>query len=328
MTEPSTELERFQPRPQAVVPAALPTGAEIDSLVRLGRMLSSALTTSSDLLSVDKAVTKILLGRDLGLTPAQAMQLIHIFDGHVQMHYSGLLGFIRARDGYDYRIVENTVERCTIVATASDWRGMGFYQVAEKDEPVEAGVTWTASGNYDFRVTTTMQMADAEGWSKKRSGATKEMWQKMPRVMLLARAASTLVRQHMPEVCNGMPVYVDDEIEMIRARLSAGDGSGDAAGHELPQAVERLLLDARAVGYKPLSDRGVIELVVHGRDDSEVTAWLQQSRIELDAFIADRDARVAAAEQPAAEPETPPEGEEEVADAEVVTEAPDAPPAE
>lgn len=242
-------------RRQAVVPATLPTGSEIDALIRLGGTLARALGEDN----VDVAVAKIVFGRDLGLSAAQSMQQIHIFDGQLQLHYSALGNFIRARDGYDFTITESDDTHC--VVDAHDDRG------------------------HEFHVEHDLAQAEREGWSKKRSGATKEMWTKMPRVMLLARCMSTLVRQHMPEVTNGTPIYVDDEVELRSASpLAHGTGDGSAAGVELPQAVERVIMWARRVGYAPYADRGTVEITVGGATPEYLAQWLQAAQAELQAY--------------------------------------------
>lgn len=56
-----------------------------------------------DIKKAEQSFAKIVIGRDLGLTPAQSMQGIQIVEGGIQMHYSTLGAFIRSRPGYDYR---------------------------------------------------------------------------------------------------------------------------------------------------------------------------------------------------------------------------------
>lgn len=275
---PGAELE-LAPTPahQVVRAAPILSGSEIDQVFRLGEMFAMSGAFGKDC-SVALAVTKILLGRTLGLNESQSMKAIHVFDGNIQLHYSALLGFLRSRDGYDYRITEETDEACTIEATDNNW----------------ATVRAT--------VRTTMQMADREGWSKDSRGL-KRNWKTQPRVMLLARAASILVREHFPEVTSGMAVYVEDEVALSTGGLSNTDRDGSAIGHTLPQAVERVIARARRLRYRPLSDRGVVELQVAGRDVEAVSAWVAQATAELDT-VEEVDAATAAAAQEAVQDAT------------------------
>src|SRR4051794_10470612 len=56
-----------------------------------------------DVKQAETAFGKMVIGRDLGMTPAQAMQGIHMVKGNIQLHYSMLGNFVRSREGYDYR---------------------------------------------------------------------------------------------------------------------------------------------------------------------------------------------------------------------------------
>src|SRR3954449_6944473 len=86
----------------------LPTDAEVQTLYRiaegLARSKSLGKADRSTDLTADHIFTKVLIGRELGLSIAQSVAGgLYVFDGNVQMHYSTLLSAVQAR-GWDYEI--------------------------------------------------------------------------------------------------------------------------------------------------------------------------------------------------------------------------------
>lgn len=257
----STDLE-------VVHAAAPPTyrGVVTDDELRRHWRLASALAQSGmfpDATEAPKALAKILMGRDLGLSPTQAMQGIHIVEGKPQLHYATMGGFVRSREGYDYRKkrgedgkVLHTAELCVVEFTRDNWATVEGESEFSIEDAKTAGLKFTTS-----------------------SGAPTN-WTKRPKVMLFARALSQGVRDYMPEVLGGVPVYVEGEIEAEAPRLIAG--SGEAEGLDLGPKVEEVLIRAEALGHQGIADRAVAEMALGSQSPQVVDQWVGAKHAELD----------------------------------------------
>jgi hypothetical protein len=264
-TEPTDEPMPDEPMPGedaeiAVIEDAVPvpiTGARPilrdDEIRRLWR-LAGALASSGmfpDATQAGQAFAKIVMGRDLGLSPTQAMTGIHIVEGKPQMHYSTLGGFVRAREGYDFRKKVRTDERCVLEWTRDDW---------------------ATSGEWSF----TIEQAKKRGLVKSRGN-----WEKMPEVMLFARTLSQGVREDMPEVLGGVPVYAEGEIEPETRRIG---GTGEPEGIELGPKVEAVLIRAKALGHEGIADRATAEMALGDQPPQVVDQWVANAHRELDVI--------------------------------------------
>jgi hypothetical protein len=70
------------------------TDGEIDRLFRVAKALAMS-GMFKDARQAEQAFAKILLGRDLGLSPTQAMTGIHIVEGKPEIAATTLAGFIK-----------------------------------------------------------------------------------------------------------------------------------------------------------------------------------------------------------------------------------------
>lgn len=86
------------------VPVALISDDEVRRLYRVAESLALS-KMFKDVSSAEQAFAKMIVGRDLGMSPAQSLLGLHLVEGNVMVHYSMLGRFIKARedDGYDYR---------------------------------------------------------------------------------------------------------------------------------------------------------------------------------------------------------------------------------
>lgn len=124
-----------------------------------------------------QAFAKILAGAELGIPPFAAMSGIYIVKGKPQLGGVLLGGLVKRSGKYDYRVVEQNGNKCSI----------DFYQGQEK------------IGNSTF----TIEQAKKAG--------TQNL-DKFPENMLYARAMSNGVKWYCPDVTNG-PVYVEGELD-------------------------------------------------------------------------------------------------------------------
>jgi hypothetical protein len=123
----------------------------------------------------------LLTGRDLGLTASQSFRAIYVVSGKPVVSSDAMVAAIR-RSGLcaSWRVVESTVERCTIETT----------RVGESEPERE-----------------TFTLDDA-----KRAGLDRrDVWRAYPRDMLRHRAAAGLARRVYPDVVLGC--YAPGELE-------------------------------------------------------------------------------------------------------------------
>lgn len=131
-----------------------------------------------------QAVTKILFGRELGISPINSMSGIHIIEGKPALSSNLLAALIKRSGKYDYRIRMSTDADCKIM----------FLQ--------KVGDAWEELGLSEF------SMEDA-----KRAGVIRDggSWKKYPKAMLFARALSQGARMFCPDVSISA-IYVPEEL--------------------------------------------------------------------------------------------------------------------
>jgi len=252
--------------------------------------------------NAEQAFAKMVVGRDLGLTPAQSMQGIHIVEGGIQMHYAQLGQFIRAREGYDYRagwLKETPIivdldgrdptpeeERRMAAAVEGKTEVVAVYhedeEITDLRPIIGAFVEIVVGGERRGISRYTVEDAQQANLIK---GDARAAWNTSRRNMLLARAMSNAAKWFVPEVFAGMPVYVDGEIPERKSITAAvGDGGDEGTGIDLGPKVEAIIARAEALGHRGLSNRGAIELAVGKRAPGVVNEWLGRAKAELDRF--------------------------------------------
>jgi len=250
----STELDR---------PAAATLAVMSDDEIRRTYRISEALAASGmfpDARRAEEAFAKILLGRDLGLNPTQAMTGIYIVEGKPQVAAVMLAAFVKRGGIYDYRVLEHTPETCSIE----------FRLLLDGGEHEVLGVS-----------TFTIAEAQAAGLVKDRSG-----WAKYPRNMLYARAMSNGVKWFTPDATHGIPVYHEGEIVSTAELLTEGEGDGEAKGIDLGPKVETVIARAQALGHVGIADRATVEMILGGRGPDVVAKWCRDASVTLDQFEA------------------------------------------
>lgn len=257
--EPSAELVRQQRLGSS---AALITS---DDEMRRCWRLASGLATSG-LFSVNKteaAFAKILIGRDLGISPTQALMSIDIVQGNLFMRGVLLASFVRRSPNYTYKVKEHTNEKCVLTFLERD--------------PID--LTWAEIGESSF----SMDDARAAGLSG------NDNYKKNPRNMLFYRAVSNGVKWLCPDLLGGVPVYTEAD-EMPRARgLGAGSGSGAAEGLDLGPEVEAVIARATTLGHAGLSDRASIEVQLGDQPPGFVAKWVGKANATLDDMPQDAE---------------------------------------
>jgi hypothetical protein len=260
----STEVARRSASQLADVAAM--SDAELERMYRVAKALALS-KRFPDARTADEAFAKVLLGRDLGLSPTQAMTGIYIVEGKPQIAATTLAGFVRKSERYDYSVDELTDEKCSVT----------FY----RDD---------AGGEGDLGTSTfTIDEAKRAGLVKDKGG-----WVKYPRNMLFARAMSNGVKWFCPDLMGGVPIYTEGDVfEGTAAEISSGSGDGSEPGWgdtsvESATAVEAIIDRAKALGHAGLSDRATAQMSLSGQPESIITMWCERAGRELDEFEAGR----------------------------------------
>ena len=175
MPETSSALAIREP----IAAPGIMSNAEIDQTFRVAKALAIS-GLFKDARQAEQAFAKILVGRDLGLSPTQAMMGIHIIEGKPELSANLQAAFVKRTEGYYYRVLEHTDDVCEI-AFLRDGDELGRSRFS---------------------------MADAQ----KAGLGGRGPWKSYPRNMLFARAMSNGVAFHCPEVTGGLRVYSEGEI--------------------------------------------------------------------------------------------------------------------
>lgn len=148
-------------------------------------------------MTVDQAMARLIIGKDMGLTTIESLTQLFVFDGNIGIGASARAAAC-LRAGVQPKTLVTTDDCCTI-------------------EFVER-----ATG--DVRGTATFTMDEA-----KRAGiAGKNNWKAWPSDMLYARALSRGQRRFVPEAFgSGVPVYdtTSGELDEARAGTAAREGT-------------------------------------------------------------------------------------------------------
>jgi hypothetical protein len=270
---PSTDLEVRRD-------VAAMTDEELNRTYRIAKALALS-RRFPDARTADEAMAKILVGRDLGLSPTQALTGLHIVEGKPQIAAVTLAGFVKKSADYNYTITEHTDQSCAI----------RFYESGE-----DVGTS-----------TFTIDEARAAGLVKERSN-----WIKWPKNMLFARAMSNGVKWFCPDLMGGVPIYTEGDVfEGTAAEIGSGQGDGSEPGWGDTRVanaavVEGIIARAQDLGHAGLSDRATAQMTLSGQPDSVVAMWCERAGRELDEFevrqrevdeVRDREASAGAAEQ-------------------------------
>lgn len=243
---------------QAGQVSALPDAKEITALYKLGQAMAAS-GMFADARQEFQAMTKLVLGRDLGLSATAAMTGIYIFDNKVELSSNLQAQMIRTWLGlggerYDYSVDEHTNEKCVIT----------IYRVP-------AGVPYgnpTKEG-YDKLGTGEFTWADAV----RANLANKAVWKNYPMNMLFARAMSNAIAFHCPEVTGGVRLYAPGEVSQsddpgARAVSTVGDFA------ERTEAIQEQSVEAEVI---PDAE------VVPEEEDNGLTPEQQAEQDRLDA---------------------------------------------
>ena len=254
-----TELATYTP---AAVPAAPthfadPTGGRLvawaDGLAaahRIGSALcQTAFVPASFRGKPEEAAAAILYGDEIGLTPTQALQSVHVISGRPGLYARAMVALAMSK-GHEVWTVEKSDAKVTVAG-----RRKGSTHVHEE--------TWTTA------------RAQKAGYTNNKKYATD------PQAMLYARAAADVVRQIAPDALAGLD-YAVEELELSEsptvttitrsatppAKVRRKPITATPAPHEPPLApVVELRSDAQSKKLWTLAAES-------GMDEAGFRAWL------------------------------------------------------
>jgi hypothetical protein len=298
---------------------AVMTVEQFDSTWRMSR----ALAKSGSFKDIgpdqgEKALARILLGADLGMSPTQALMGIDIVKGNPQIRGVALGRMVRnsARrptptgESYDYAVLDRGFTPGEEYAVVALYRRDedGRWPVVEAAEgetfPTIRGDVTIKKGR---RLPEAVEAFVLDQAKKRNLIKSDGAWGTQPEVMVVWRALSQLVRFYAPDVIGGMPVYT--EADGLRdVQPGAGVGSGEAPEWRglTPEQVARaeaVFAKAREVGHAGLSDEASRRMELNGQPSDVIDARLSAWQVELDGMEPVADAEVVP--EPEGEPETP-----------------------
>lgn len=314
--EPAQMVHVRDPAP-APAPLQPMDDAEFAAVMRVARGFAEG-GLFKDVKSAGAAFTKILAGRDLGLTPFEAMSGLHVIEGKVEAGSDLHATKVRQREGYDYRVAWLKVAGPPARQGAPPEVEVVWADEEELDDLRETygcAVVFTVNGKP--RGVSRWTEADTQRAElEKPRGSARSNHQKYPRNMYFSRAMTNGVAWHVPEVMNGMRVYGVGEISRGGEDVAAGtvDYEEGAEGLTLPLAAEAVLARARSLNHAGIASRAAAEFALKrcGTPD-EVRAWVDARTRDLDRFAAGKpepeppDAEVVEEPDELAHPDTEPQ---------------------
>jgi hypothetical protein len=266
----ATALESPDVREALVVATSILDDEEIGRLWRLAKSLHESRMfkgAEDEQITAEQAFAKILIGRDLGLSAARSLMVLHIVRGNVQVAGKQLLAWVRASEQYDYEVVERSPVRGAIQFYERSKRTGEWQKVGPRETPEsEPGP-----------ITFTIEEAQAAGIVRLGSA-----WQKWPANMILWRCASIGVNLLCPDLTGGTPIYTEADSFEERPRLGSGEGDGSEPGwvgvsSTQVRALESMIESAREKGHAGLSDRATLQMRIAGQTpafvDKQLAVW-------------------------------------------------------
>lgn len=252
----------------------------------------------------EQAFNRILIGRDLGLSPAQAMMGIDLVRGNLQIRAVLLASFVRQSRQYDYKVVKHDERECTLEFFR--------YPVAWSEAAAVEQREWLGASTFTIE--------DAAHAKLIRPGSP---WETVPRNMVFARAMSNGVKWYCPDLLGGVPVYTEgDDLAGPEGETIGASESDEAPGWKgisVSDAaeVEKVVRRAERLGHGGLTNLAAAQMALNDQPRDAVKAWITTASRALDevaagkaaaaALAGDEEAVDAAIEDVQGEPEPEPE---------------------
>jgi len=183
----------------------------------------------ADIRSAAQAMVKVIAGQSLNLDPFAAMQQLHIISGKVTPSANLIAQRIKQSGRYDYRIHKLTNDECS-VEFFENGQSVGIESLTLKDA-IARGLT--------------------KEWDKeKKEMRDKYNWKAHAKNMLFARCISNGAKFYAPDVLNGNPIYVEDELTSAEPRNITLAVDAEVVPKALPELSEECLEQIFDLGFK------------------------------------------------------------------------------
>lgn len=153
----------------------------ISDLMEYGKMFAES-KVFPDVASAAQGAIKILAGRELGLSPMQAINSFYFVGGRLAMMAQAMAALIKKSGKYDYKIEDQTAESCTI----------SFYQIIEDKKELIGTSTFDKTK------------------AAKAGIINKDNWKSYPENMYFVRALANGTRWFCPDAISGF--YTVEEL--------------------------------------------------------------------------------------------------------------------
>lgn len=131
-----------------------------------------------DIKTAAQGFVKILAGRELGMTPMQALNNFYFVNGRIGITANAAASLIKNSGKYDYEVKTHTEEACVIIFKSKD-AIIGESSFTTKDA-AKAGLI------------------------------NKDVWKNYPRNMMFSRALMNGIRWYCPDALSGCSYSVDE----------------------------------------------------------------------------------------------------------------------
>lgn len=272
------EIVVHQPQPPMIVQqTSILSDDEISRVWRIAKALAGS-GMFKDVTQAEQAFGRILLGRDLGLTPTQALMTIDVVEGNPRFRSSLLAGWIRDSPKYDYEVREHDEQHCVIEF---------FRLVGGERKP------------FDPPAISAFSMEDAKKAHLVKDHP-KAAWKAHPRNMLWARAMSNGFRWFCSDLAGGIPVYTeaDSFVDSTAVEIGDGEGSGEAppwdgVSDEHVARVEELMARAEAINFLGLPDMATVRMKLNGQKAAAVEEWVAAAEEQVAVAVVAVEAKAA-----------------------------------
>lgn len=278
---------------------------EIERTWRVAKALAAS-RFFKDATQAEAAFAKILLGRDLGLSPTEAMGALHVFDGKVEASADFHATRVKEHPDYDYSVEWLTTDDPNDEGGGFSGCEITFYG-PHKGEP------WQELGKSKFTVADAKR---ADLWNKPGKNGKPGVWKSYPRNMLFARAMSNGVAWFCPGVMGAVRIYAPGEaLEAAERDVIGGELDDDVAGplHDDPDVAEKaeaLLARAAELGHAGYANRGAAAMALRGQPKDVALGWVSERMVALDEYNSTRPTDAVVVDGDDGEP-VPPEGDPE-----------------